>query len=185
MAPSSERPIRLVLLSDCLRVELVSYRILYHLELLPGTTGRFAKCTSSTSDLWLYLLRFVLLLVLLVLLVRLLVLLCPSSTPVKLQSSRAWSHSRFRSIRAEHPFIGVEMLQSLPTRGHLSNESHGNTGRFAKFFSWNYWTFRQIQTNLMELLDVSPNSSHGTTGRFVKFLYYPLAITFILVFLNT
>ena len=29
-----------------LRVELVSYRILYYLE-LPGTTGRFAKCTSS------------------------------------------------------------------------------------------------------------------------------------------
>ena len=128
----------------------------YYLELLDVSPNAH----HPTSDLWLYLLRFVLLLVLVVLLVRLLVLLCPSSTPVKLQSSRAWSHSRFRSIRAEHPFIGVEMLKACRL---------GDT----------------CQTNLMEILDVSPNSSHGTTGRFVKFLYYPLAITFILVFLNT
>jgi len=52
-----------------------------------------------------------------------------------------------------------------------------------KRISRTYWTFCQIlQTNLMELLDVSPNSSHGTTGRFAKFFYDPLAVTFILLF---
>jgi len=59
----------------------------YYLELLDVTPN----VHHPPSDLWLHLLRFVPLLVLLVslallvLLVRLLVLLCPQSTPVKLQ----------------------------------------------------------------------------------------------------